>query len=87
VFLIGKIMLHELKILPEYFEEAKKGNKPFELRNNDRDYKSLDFIYLREYSYENYTGRELVGQITFVLKDAETYGLEKGFVVLGIKYS
>ena len=79
-------MMHELKILPEYFEQAKNGNKPFELRKNDRDYQTLDYIYLREYWKGRYTGRDLVGKITYVLKDCEPYGLKKGFVVLGIKY-
>jgi hypothetical protein len=31
-------MTHELKILPQYYEEVKAGNKNFELRKNDRDY-------------------------------------------------
>lgn len=35
-------MIHELKILPEYYEEVKCGNKNFELRKNDRDYKVYD---------------------------------------------
>ena len=79
-------MIHEVKILPEYFEVAKNGNKPFELRENDRNYERLDFIYLREFWKGRYTGRELVGKIAYVLRDGGPYGLRKGFVVLGIDY-
>lgn len=32
-------MIHELKIIPQYFEAVVKGIKTFELRKNDRDYK------------------------------------------------
>lgn len=31
--------IHELKILPEYFEAVVSGNKRFEIRKNDRNYK------------------------------------------------
>ncbi|HGS9341836.1 TPA: DUF3850 domain-containing protein, partial [Clostridioides difficile] len=29
-------MIHELKILPQYFKEVVNGNKNFEVRKNDR---------------------------------------------------
>ena len=35
-------MLHELKILPENFEDITAGRKDFEIRKNDRDYKQGD---------------------------------------------
>lgn len=40
-------MTHELKILPQYYKDVKEGNKNFELRKNDRDYKVYDIIRLR----------------------------------------
>lgn len=30
--------IHELKILPEYFEAVVSGDKRFEIRKNDRNY-------------------------------------------------
>ncbi|HGS9342764.1 DUF3850 domain-containing protein [Clostridioides difficile] len=32
-------MIHELKILPQYFKEVVNGNKNFEVRKNDRSFK------------------------------------------------
>lgn len=39
-------MIHELKILPEYFEAVTSGRKQFEIRKNDRDFKVGDQLIL-----------------------------------------
>lgn len=52
-------MIHELKILPQYFEAVQSGLKTFEIRKNDRDYKVGDTLVLKEYNNEAYTGREI----------------------------
>jgi hypothetical protein len=51
--------VHLLKIHPCYFKEVASGKKTFELRINDRDYKSGDTLRLREYDPESkeFTGR------------------------------
>ena len=49
-------MIHELKILTEYFEAVASGRKRFEIRKNDRDYKVGDRLYLREWNGEEFTG-------------------------------
>lgn len=79
-----KNMEHELKILPQYFDEVWKGNKPFELRKDDRDYKVGDTLRLLEFENEAYTGRECNGVITYILRNAEQYGLKEGYVILGM---
>tara|TARA_R110000851_G_scaffold323056_1_gene489487 strand:+ start:418 stop:654 length:237 start_codon:yes stop_codon:yes gene_type:complete len=78
-------MKHELKILPEYYKEVLNGDKNFELRKDDRDYKTGDTIRLLEFNEGTYTGRECNKTILYVLRDAEQYGLKKGFVILSIK--
>ena len=78
-------MVHELKILPQYFEEVKNGNKTFELRKDNRDYKVGDTLRLLETENEQYTGRECNKTIVYILKDVEKYGLMKGFVILAMK--
>tara|TARA_R110000851_G_scaffold44625_1_gene109566 strand:- start:1195 stop:1431 length:237 start_codon:yes stop_codon:yes gene_type:complete len=77
-------MEHTLKILPQYFEEVWDGNKTFELRKDDRDYKVGDTLRLLEFDYGNYTGRECNRTIWYILRDCEKYGLKKGFVILSI---
>ena len=80
-------MTHELKILPKYFQEVWDGNKTFELRKDDRDYKIGDQLRLLEYSHflDEYSGRECNRTIIYILKNCEEYGLKDGFVILGIK--
>jgi len=83
---------HELKTDPIPFEAAIQGNKPFELRLNDRDYQVGDIVILNEtqFSCEEmaegsplvFTGRSLKRIITDV---REGYGLKDGYCVLGLK--
>lgn len=42
-------MNHHLKILEEYFQAVIEGRKPFEIRNNDRDFKVGDSCILEEF--------------------------------------
>ena len=48
-------MTHHLKTKTEYFQAVIDGKKPFEIRFNDRDFKSGDRVILEEYvGYQNY---------------------------------
>lgn len=76
-------MIHIIKILPAYFNAVKCGAKRFELRKNDRNYKSGDIVIMREWNGDSYTGNEIEVAITYVLKDCPEYGLEKGYCVFG----
>lgn len=42
-------MIHELKILPQYFCRVADGSKTFEVRDNDRGFQPGDTVVLREY--------------------------------------
>ncbi len=42
-------MLHHLKTLPEYFQAVIDGRKPFEIRKDDRGFKSGDRVELKEF--------------------------------------
>lgn len=73
--------IHELKILPEYFEAVVSGNKRFEIRKNDRNYKKGDILRLNEYQDGQYTGDVHVAEITYITD----YAQQDDYVVLGIK--
>lgn len=73
--------LHELKILPGYFEDVFMGNKTFEIRKNDRDYKEGDLLILKEWSGSSYTGRQVKAFVTYMTD----YAQKDNYVVLAIK--
>lgn len=75
--------LHKLKIQPQYYKKVVSGEKRFEIRKDDRDFKVGDLIRLQEFENE-YTGRETLYEIIYKL-DGGDYGLEKGYCILSIK--
>lgn len=78
---------HELKCWPEYFKATARGQKEFDVRKNDRDYRVGDVVTLREWDPDTkqYTGLVVTKFITFVLQgDAVVEGLLcEGACVLG----
>ena len=77
-------MIHDLKILPEYFRNVRDGKKNFELRKNDRDFNVNDILHLKEWNGSKYTGRSLMRKIKYILKDCPEYGLNKDFLIIGL---
>lgn len=78
--------IHELKILPQYFNEVVSGNKQFELRKDNRDYQIGDLLLLKEYlaDKDEYTGRESnLYKITYILRNVPEYGLMDGYCIIG----
>ena len=58
---------HNLKIGLQFFEEVAVGNKAFEVRSTlDRDFKAGDYVLLREWWEDHYSGREVAVVITYV---------------------
>lgn len=74
---------HYLKIIPEYYEAVKCGDKTFEVRLNDRNYQVNDVIHLQEFNNGAYTGRELVKVVSYILND-DSY-CKESYVVLALK--
>lgn len=81
----NKRMIHELKTLPEYFEAVRKGDKTFELRENDRDFKVGDYLALNEWDGEKYTGRTTLVEVIYILNPNEVMTCAGGYVIMGIK--
>ena len=77
---------HNLKLKTEYVTEVMYGEKTFELRKNDRDFKVGDLIH-----FTDTEGKELICnednifKITYILKDVPEYGLDKDYCIFGIK--
>lgn len=76
--------VHELKISPRFFPAVNNGEKPFEVRKNDRGFRQGDVLYLREHSsFEGYTGRSCTKVVTYLLDDPQY--VKDGFVVMGLR--
>lgn len=75
---------HYVKCEIEFFQKVVNGEKPWELRLNDRNYEKGDVLIQQEFDKEmkQYTGREHVNKIGFVLTDAEKFGLMKNYCIM-----
>ena len=75
---------HELKIWPACFTAVESGAKPFDVRENDRNFQVGDGLLLREYEpeTEHYSGRTLLRAISYVLQGG-SFGLAAGWCVVG----
>lgn len=86
---------HELKTWPVYYTELIKYTKRFEIRKNDRDFKTGDILVLQEWNPEGdgyYTGRYMVAEVTYLMQDdkdrpdrVESFGLISGWCAMGIE--
>lgn len=78
---------HFVKCWPEFFTRAWAGDKPFEIRKNDRDYAPKDRLTLQEWNPNTleYTGRSLTGLIMFVVVGVPMWGLMDGFCAFSWK--
>ena len=73
---------HSVKCQPPYFVDVLSGRKTFEVRLDDRGYREGDTLHLMEWADGKYTGFECDRLITYVLRDAEGFGLAPGYVVM-----
>lgn len=72
---------HYLKCETEYFQAIERGEKKFELRMNDSNFKVGDMVYLQETVNGVHTGRELPSvEIQYVLYGGK-YGLPEGYCI------
>lgn len=84
---------HTLKTWPSYWDALSTGEKMFEVRRDDRGFQKGDILVLQKwdpekgrYICDDWTGarRELRRKITYVLTGGR-FGVEPGYVVLGLK--
>lgn len=79
-------MLHDLKTWPPYFQAVVSGRKPFEVREDDRNFQVGDRLLLREWDpkYKHHTGRKVTCEVTYKLQGG-SFGIQEGYCVLGIR--
>lgn len=75
---------HTLKTVQPYFGHVRSGRKKFEVRRDDRGYQPGDLLVLAEWDGE-FTGQDCVREVVYVLRDGEDFGVQPGFVVLGLR--
>jgi hypothetical protein len=74
---------HTLKIRKIYATAILYGQKTFEIRENDRNFKVGDHVKFIVVDDDLKIPNEY--EITYVLKDVPNYGLKKGYCVFTIK--
>lgn len=79
-------MTHDLKILPEYFMAVALDEKTFEIRKNDSGYRVGDCLVLREWDGQEFTGRNIVRYVSYILYDWQA-GLKDGYCIMSLKRS
>jgi hypothetical protein len=76
---------HELKTETYFYQKVEAGEKRFEARKNDRNFKVYDMVTLMESVNGTLTGRKLGPfEIDFVLA-GPAYGIEEGYCVFNWK--
>lgn len=89
--------IHKLKTHPLAFLAMKRGDKNFDVRKDDRNFRVDDQLLLEEFTpagywddgekdseKDEYSGDILHRRISYILRGGQ-YGIEKGYVVLGLK--
>lgn len=71
---------HKIKISPEFFWQVFKGEKTFQIRKNDRDYRTGDKISFYEFDGHAYTGYALSADIGFMTD----FKQQQGYIVFSI---
>ena len=73
----------DLKCWQPYYGMSERGEKPFELRVNDRDYQVGDILHLQEFDplSQSYTGKVLHRRVLSVVEHST---LTPGAVCMGL---
>lgn len=75
--------VHYIRLAASYFDDVAAGVKTFELRKNDREYKTGDVLEMSEFKDGRNTGRMIRCKVTYMLEGYT--GLTDGYCILGIK--
>lgn len=80
------LCVHTLKTWPVYFDALWSGEKTFEVRKNDRDYKAGDRLVLQEYDPEReaYLDREIHAEVTYRMPGGR-WGVAEDYCVMALR--
>lgn len=70
------------KIRQQYFNAVIRDEKNFELRRDEDDAQVGDTLVLQEWDGEQFTGREVERNISYVLRNVPEYGLKEGYCIM-----
>jgi len=86
--------VHTVKCWPVYFDAIKSGDRPFDIRRDDRGYQKGDTLVLQrtretslhnvDYDYHGKVVHELRKEISWIMTGGQ-FGIEPGYVVLALK--
>ena len=68
---------HDLKCWPQWFQPVLDGEKPFDVREDDRGFSVGDQLHLQEWDpmTEEYTGRTCTVEVTYIMDRPEYPGV------------
>lgn len=72
-----------LKLQQPFFDDVYFNRKEFEVRKNDRNFEVGDRIKFLEFPYDALQ-KFVIKDVKYILEGGQ-YGIEKGYVVLGLK--
>jgi hypothetical protein len=78
------MILHILKTVNPFFDDVFYNRKEFEVRLNDRDFQVGDRLQLIEVVPDGQRQRYVLKDIKYILPGGQ-YGIDKDYVVLGLK--
>ena len=78
-------MIHALKTEHDFFVSVLDGEKTFEVRNNDRDFRVGDYLALNELDERKngYTRDSILVRVTYLLDDKRF--CKDGYVIMGFE--
>jgi hypothetical protein len=79
-------MVHRLKTWDEFMMDIATHKKTFEVRKNDRGFKTGHILLLEGWDNkeQKYTDKVIEAEVTYTLYGGQ-FGIEEGYVVMGIK--
>jgi len=74
---------HNLKTIEPFFSDTWFGNKTFEIRLNDRDFKKGDILFLMRHN--TLPKKSIACRVKYIMDDPEY--VKEGYIVMGIEIS